>query len=194
VAVVERFDLCPWAAPATARGEVWIEACDEADVDATLARFAATDDAVVGLCVLPHFAGDLTALRRLRARLNEAPIGTTLALAEFHPDAPLDNDNPQRLIPFLRRSPDPLLQAVRHTTLATLRRPTAVLDPTAQASILAGHPVAVREDVGDRIAAVNFARMASDGASLAAALDELIAMRRADPLAAPRAIGSQGNA
>ena len=185
VEIVERFDLCPWAAPAGARGEVWIAACDEAEIEDALARFAATPGAVVGLCVLPAFAGDLTALRRLRGRLNTAPIGRTLALAEFHPDAPKDDANAQRLIPYLRRSPDPMLQAVRHETLASLRKGTTVLDPATQAAILAGQPIEPVRDIGDRIADVNFARVQRDGAALAAALDELIGERRADPAAAP---------
>ncbi|MBK9036343.1 MAG: hypothetical protein IPL61_34700 [Myxococcales bacterium] len=181
VEIIERFDLCPWAAPAGARGEVWIAACDEGDLEDVLARFAATPTAVVGLVALPGFAGDLTALRRLRGRLNEAPIGRTLALAEFHPDAPLDTGNAQRLIPYLRRSPDPMLQAVRHETLASLRKGTTVLDPAAQAAILAGQTIEPVRDIGDRIADTNFERVQREGAALAAALDELIRARRAEP-------------
>lgn len=186
VELVEQFALCPWAAPARAKGEVWIAACDEAELPDALTRFADDDHAVVGLIVVPGFVGDLTALRRLRGRLNEAPIGKRLALAEFHPDAPLDLESPQRLIPYLRRTPDPTLQAVRHETLASLRRAPIMLDAETQAAILAGRMVELPRDIGDRIADDNFARVAAEGPALAAALDALIAARRADPLAHPR--------
>lgn len=184
-ALVARFDLCPWAGATLANDELWVAACDEADVEDALARFAAAPTAVIGLCVLPAFAGDLTALRRLRGRLNAAPIGKTLALAEFHPDAPLDQTDGQRLIPYLRRTPDPTLQAVRHATLAGVRKNTSIMDPAAQAAVLAGKPVAPVRDIGDRITDANFARMQRDGAALAAALDALITARRADPAAHP---------
>ncbi len=185
VALVARFDLCPWAAATVAKDELWVAACDEADVADALAQFAASPTAVIGLCVLPAFAGDLTALRRLRGRLNEAPIGRTLALAEFHPDAPLDQTDAQRLIPYLRRTPDPTIQAVRHSTLAGVRKNTSVMDPAAQAAVLAGAYLPPVQDIGDRIAATNYARMQRDGAALAAALDALITARRADPAAHP---------
>lgn len=185
VALVVRFGLCPWAGATVANDELWVAACDEADVEDALARFAATPSAVIGLCVLPAFAGDLTALRRLRGRLNQAPIGKTLALAEFHPEAPRDEGNAQRLIPWLRRTPDPTIQAVRHETLAGVRRQTAYLDPEAQAAVLAGRSVPLVRDIGDRIADTNLATVQREGDALAAALDELIAARRADPRALP---------
>src|SRR5690606_24046672 len=42
------------------------------------------------------------------------------ALAAFHPDAPLDTTTPERFIPFLRRSPDPMIQAVRTSVLSKI--------------------------------------------------------------------------
>ncbi|MEZ4399052.1 MAG: DUF1415 family protein [Kofleriaceae bacterium] len=181
VDVVARFDLCPWAAPALAKGEVWITACDQADLEDALARFAATPAAVVGLVVVPGFTGTLAALRRLRGELCERPIGRTVALAEFHPDAPLDDASAQRLIPYLRRSPDPMLQAVRHETLAHLRRGGTTMAAELQAAVLAGHPVPPVRDIGDQIADANLATLRRDGAALAAALDALISQRRASP-------------
>ena len=184
-ALVARFDLCPWAGATLAKDELWVAACDEADVEDALARFADAPTAVIGLCVLPGFAGDLNALRRLRGRLNAAPIGRTLALAEFHPDAPLDQADGQRLIPYLRRTPDPTIQAVRHATLASVRKNPAIMDPATQAAVLAGKAVPPVRDIGDRITDANFARMQADGAALAAALDALITARRVDPAAHP---------
>lgn len=178
VEVVERFDLCPWAAPARARGEVWIAACDQAELPDCLARFERSDG-VVGLCVLPAFTGNLAALRRLRNQVAESPFGARLALAEFHPDAPLDAASPARLVPYLRRSPDPMLQVVRHSTLASFRRGGTTLATPEQLSLMAGQPIATPRDVADDVAETNHARMMRDGAELSAALDGLIAARRA---------------
>jgi hypothetical protein len=44
----------------------------------------------------------------------------SFALAAFHPDARPDTSTPERLIPFLRRSPDPMIQAVRADVLAKI--------------------------------------------------------------------------
>lgn len=179
VEVVERFELCPWAAPARARGEVWIGACEEADVADALSSFERTPTAVVGLCVLPRFGGDLAALRRLRNRLADGPIGATLALAEFHPDAPLDAATPSRLVPFLRRSPDPMIQAVRHETLRGLRRGGTTLASIDQAALMARRELPPPRDVAEEVAIANLARVRAEGAALAGALDLLITSRRA---------------
>jgi hypothetical protein len=178
VSIVERFDLCPWAAPARARGEVWIGACDESELVDALQRFDRTPSAVVGLCVLPGFTGDLLALRRVRNQLADGPIGKRLALAEFHPDAPLDATTASRLVPYLRRSPDPMLQAVRHDTLAGLRRGGTTLASIDQTTLMARHPIVTVRDVAEDIADANLARVQRDGALLAGELDTLIASRR----------------
>jgi hypothetical protein len=180
VEIIERFDLCPWAAPARARGEVSIVACEESELEAALEQFHADPAAVVALCVLPNFDGDGTQLRRLRARMYERPIASHVAMADFHPDAVLDTGSAARLVPFLRRSPDPMIQAVRHSTLANLRRGSTLVSPEVQAAILAGREVAAVRDVGDQVADANLATVQRDGVALAAALDELITQRRAD--------------
>lgn len=179
VAIVERFDLCPWAAPARARGEVWIGAADEDDVTAALEAFERAPGAVVGLCVLPGFTGDLAALRRLRNRLCESPIGQRLALAEFHPVAPLDDASAARLVPFLRRSPDPMLQAVRHATMASFRRGGTRLASIDQLSLMSGKAIPAPRDVADDVADNNLATLQRDRAALAGALDELVSARAA---------------
>ena len=114
-----------------------------------------------------------------------AAATTSLRLAEIHPDAPLDQADCQLLIPYLRRTPDPTIQAVRHATLAGVRKNPAIMDPATQAAVLAGKAVPPVRDIGDRITDANFARMQADGAALAAALDGLITARRADPRAHP---------
>ena len=42
-------------------------------------------------------------------------------MAAFHPDARPDLNEPERLIPFLRRTPDPTIQVVRCTALERVR-------------------------------------------------------------------------
>ncbi len=44
--------------------------------------------------------------------------------AAFHPDAEPDTDEPERLIPFLRRTPDPTIQLVRASVLDRVRAGT----------------------------------------------------------------------
>ena len=55
------------------------------------------------------------------------------AMAAFHPDAAADLDDPERLIPFLRRTPDPTIQLVRQEALERVRgrhpQGTAFVDP-----------------------------------------------------------------
>jgi len=43
------------------------------------------------------------------------------ALAAFHPDARADLSDPERAIPFLRRTPDPTIQLVRYEALESVR-------------------------------------------------------------------------
>jgi len=54
-----------------------------------------------------------------RRELGAAPF----ALAAFHPEAPPRVDDPERLIPFLRRTPDPTIQLVRRDVLERVRGP-----------------------------------------------------------------------
>src|SRR5262249_34670628 len=53
------------------------------------------------------------------------PIGEApFALAAFHPDAAADLQTAERLVPFLRRTPDPCVQAVRMSVLQRVRSGT----------------------------------------------------------------------
>jgi hypothetical protein len=83
-------------------------------------------------------------------------------------------------VPYLRRSPDPLLQLVPHAILASVRTPQpryATLDQLqALQDMLAAAP---KPDIGDRIAATNHARVAADGDAIAAKLAEIRADRDA---------------
>lgn len=189
--VVERFGLCPWAEPARTRGEVRVAVVDDGDAAAALDAFEADGDAVLGLVVMPRFGGDAAALRRLRDALLAGTRGARVALADFHPDAALDTGAAARVVPWLRRSPDPMLQAVRHQTLASLRRAKVTLSPADQAAALAGRAPPPRVDPADQVAADNLETVRADGAAIGGVLDELARDRAATygalgAIAAPR--------
>lgn len=171
--VVERFGICPWAEPARARGEVRVAVVDADDAGAALDAFLGDASAAIGLVVMPRFAGDARALRRLRDELLAGERTRVLALADFHPDAARDDSAPERLVPWLRRSPDPMLQAVRHETLASLRRQATTLEPAAQVAAVVGRAPPPRADPAAAVAATNLALVRARGDAVAAALDDI---------------------
>src|SRR5205823_10339459 len=87
-----------------------------------------------------------TAFERFVSLLSAAdadrrPIGTApFAMAAFHPEAPPDLRDPERLIPFLRRSPDPTVQLIRCQSLDRVREGfhegTAFVDVSAIAALV----------------------------------------------------------
>ena len=180
VEVVEAYDLCPWARAARTGGEVavevlWSEPAEEAWVAAGEALLARRQTRVA-MIVAPETARSPAELRvmrdRVAARLPQAGI------AHFHPDAALDLASPARLVPFLRRSPDALLQLVPLALLASVRGAPPAVDRALQAQMLGGQAAAPRGDVADRIAATNHARVTAETAAILARLDEIARDRR----------------
>ena len=181
VEVVEAYDLCPWARAARLAGEVTVEIVWGSPVldawvtaaEAALARPATR----VAMVVAPELAIDREGLRTIRdavaARIPAAGV------AHFHPDAPLDLASPARLVPFVRRAPDPLLQLVPLALLASVRGASPAVLRAEQAQILGGFAASPREDVAERIAAANHATVARAHAAIAATLDAIAADRRA---------------
>lgn len=153
--VVLAFDLCPWAAPALRAGRVQMfvihrEISSENDFAAAardaarvLGTCADTPDIELALLLFPRARVERLAfdglLRRLRVGEGEQRGERTFALAAFHPDAAPDRTTPERLIPFLRRSPDPMIQAVRTATLERIepvsRAGTGFVDVTELVSL-----------------------------------------------------------
>ncbi len=133
VEVVERFVLCPWAASSRRDGQVAecvFQQESPDDFDPSLARItllATRAEIEVALFIYPrlalarldfeHFARRLRALDHDRHEVGRVPF----AMAAFHPDAPPRLDDPERLIPFLRRSPYPTLQLVKSSALERVR-------------------------------------------------------------------------
>lgn len=130
--VVLRFDLCPWAAPALRDGRVEMLVITDQITDLAVDGSAAAKQVFetlnqlekdtrveLVLVLLPRFELgrlELDAFQRM-VRAHQEKGEAAFALAAFHPEAEPDLTDPERLIPFLRRSPDPMLQAVRSATL-----------------------------------------------------------------------------
>ena len=131
--VVERFALCPWAPRSLSEGQVVECVFQQENADdftPSLDRLSELEGRLkieVALFIYPllgagrldfeHFARGLRTLDHDRHEIGKVPF----ALAVFHPDATPQLEDPERLIPFLRRSPYPTLQVVRTTALERVR-------------------------------------------------------------------------
>lgn len=132
--VVLPFGLCPWAEPALSDHRVEIAVItDDFSVDDGIASSASrvralldrvADSIDLVLIVLPRWHrsrvemdGLLREFRNLPSPMSHTQSESDFAVAAFHPVAPFDTGSPERLIPYLRRSPDPLVQAVRNRAL-----------------------------------------------------------------------------
>lgn len=130
--IVEALGLCPWAERARNENKVRerVVLCRELDQEASLDEVGALADdpnVEIGLLLFPRlstprtdferFVSELSAADAARRELGHAPF----AMAAFHPDARADLSDGERLIPFLRRTPDPTIQLVRHEALERVR-------------------------------------------------------------------------
>jgi len=181
VEVVERHALCPWARAAREQGELaagilWGEPALDAWI-AEAERLLALPATHVAMVIAPELAVSREAFSALRdvmaARIPSAGV------ADFYPTAALDLATPPRLVPFLRRSPDPLLQLVPLALLDAVRTGPPPADLAQQATMLTGRAEAPRADIATRIAAANHATAARAHAEISAALDDIAADRRA---------------
>ncbi len=178
IEIVEGYDLCPWARGSRVAGEVgidilWGTPTVEMWVAAALPLLATSR---VVMVVAPELAIGRIALHRVREEVSSR-IGTA-GVAEFHPDAEADTATPARLVPYLRRSPDPMLQLVPLALLESVRSPPPAASLARQAELLGGNLTeSPRDDIADRIAADNHARVMRDRAEIAARFIEIEADR-----------------
>jgi len=129
---VEQLGVCPWAERARLEGSV----VERVLLDPTpridpalreMAELAADETVEIGLLIFPQARLPRTSWERFVARLRDADAQThpegevPMALAAFHPEATPAADSPGRLVPFLRRSPDPTVQLVRRAALSRVR-------------------------------------------------------------------------
>lgn len=135
VEIVEAYDLCPWAQRARTEGRTRVSVVLEGEDQAvapsigSLDRWA-LDGIEIGFIVFPRLGLGRIEFDRFVSRLRSSdaerhPLGNVpFALAAFHPEASPDVADPERLVPFLRRTPDPCVQAIQMTTLERVRRGT----------------------------------------------------------------------
>jgi hypothetical protein len=170
VEVVERFGLCPWARAARESHSVVlnvISSVNHDDFSESLTQLAklcvVSEDAEIALFIYPLL--DLDRLpfedfvRRLRAAAEKCrPALDAFAMAAFHPSAEVDLSDPDRLVPYVRRSPDPTLQLVRKSALSSIKgltSGTAFLDVTSLSlasleALSVPAPKAVRERIAEQ--------------------------------------------
>ncbi|HEY0482959.1 MAG TPA: hypothetical protein VGD37_35800 [Kofleriaceae bacterium] len=181
VEVVERHGLCPWARTSREGGELAVGVLWGApDLDAWVAeaeRLLAAPATRVAMVVAPELAIARAALGAIRDAVAARIPGA--GVAEFHPDAELDLSSPARLVPFLRRSPDPLLQLVPLARIDAVRTAPPAAGLAEQATMLGGHAAAPRGELTAQIAAANHATAAAAHAAITRALDAIAADRRA---------------
>lgn len=197
VEVVERFGFCPWARASRESGEVTLRVVFSADPDdfeeslellTELHRQAPETD--IALFIYPLLDLDRLGFedyaRRLRQRAEAGPEKLdAFAMAAFHPAATADLSHPDRLVPYVRRSPDPTLQLVRNSALSRIKgltQGTAFLD-VSQLSVdafKALHQEPPPKAVRERIAEQNLATVRDTGpAVIDAVLSDIARAREA---------------
>jgi hypothetical protein len=161
VEIVERFELCPWARGSREGGEVAVDVVwgtPSLDAWVTAAeQLLARPQTRVAMVIAPELVITPSDLHALRGRV--ALRIPTAGVAEFHPDATLDLSTPPKLVPFVRRTPDPLLQLVPLAILDQVRGAPQAATLGHQAKLLGGVAAPPRPDVAARIAQANHARL-----------------------------------
>jgi hypothetical protein len=196
VEVVERFGFCPWARSAREAGNVVVNvifSVNHDDFGESVTRLrelsSGPEDIDIALFIYPLL--DLERLpfedfvRRLRgASAQQQPPLDAFAMAAFHPSASVDLSSSDRLVPYVRRSPDPTLQLVRNSALSGIKgltSGTAFLDVSSLSlesltALAQPAPKAVRE----RIAEQNLATVTEVGpGTVDAVLDDIFRQREA---------------
>ena len=142
--IVDALALCPWARGSrgggSRRASVLLQTAPE-DLDASLASIAALGESggEVAFLIYPRLAVDRRAFEEFATSVREADAArhelgqAPFVFAAFHPDAEADVRAAERLIPFLRRTPDPTLQLLRANVLERVRagspQGTQFIDP-----------------------------------------------------------------
>lgn len=145
VEIVEGLGFCPYAERTRAEGKTReVPLLDAIPTDAAvLARVEAIaeDPGVeIALLLFPRMTLSRPKLGRWVEHLRKAHAAhregrAVLAIEGFHPAAEADLSAPERLTPFVRRTPDPTLQLTRLDVLERIRRGTpqgtAFFDPSS---------------------------------------------------------------
>ncbi len=129
--IVEACGLCPWAERARVDGHMTVRVLLDGDpipgALAAIAEIAPQSNIEIALLIFPKLAVTRQEFEKWVPKLQAAdkachPLGEIpFMFAAFHPDADADTSSPERLIPFLRRTPDPTIQLVRATVIDKAR-------------------------------------------------------------------------
>jgi hypothetical protein len=133
---VEALGLCPWAERARLEGRVSERVLLDGenllrDSLRVIDEFSARPELEIGLIL---FAGLRLPRRQFEERVaavveadrsRHTLTSPAFALAAFHPQAEAVTSHAERLVPFIRRSPDPTIQLVRVSALERVRQGTS---------------------------------------------------------------------
>ena len=141
--IVERYRFCPYAERSRLEGRtrevVSLDPVPDVTRSLALVQAVASDASIeIGLLIYPNATLGRLALSRFVEQLRRAhqaqPGGLVMAMEAFHPDAGPDLESADRHVPYVRRTPDPTIQLVRHDVLLRVRRAgdhgTAFFDPS----------------------------------------------------------------
>lgn len=187
VEVVEAYTLCPWAERSRREGHTRQLVLDEPlDADRVLAAIdvlAADQRVEVGFLLFPCCTLPRVAFERFVSgvRDRDQQRGAAFAAAAFHPDAAADLSDPYRLVPFIRRSPDPTIQLIRRSVLESVRRPgdggTGYIDPSSITDLVAFFKNPPKPPLHERVAQANLEQVERVGV---AAVEHVLADIQAD--------------
>lgn len=131
--IVEGLDMCPWAEAARRRSQVseqvHLGPTPDVAAGAAWARRIGEDPSVeIGFLIHPRvkatraeFVAYVQAVREAYGR-DPGRRGVLMAVVAFHPEPEPDTSTALSLINFIRRCPDPTIQAIRLSTLEELRQ------------------------------------------------------------------------
>lgn len=178
--IVEKYGLCPWAHQARISGAIgteilWGTPTIDAWLTCTSVLFA-QPKVQIAMIVAPELACSPADFRVMRDHVSARL--THVGVAEFHPDAPLDLATPARLVPYLRRSPDPMMQLVPLQLLEAARgRVVLPVGRGAQAQMLGGFAPRPKPGLAEQVAAANHARALRDVDAITSVLADIRADR-----------------
>lgn len=194
--VVEAHNVCPYARGARSGGAVarrvlWDEAPSVTSALSAITELEAESETVVALLIYPRLGLPPVAFDRLMSEVREADLArrpdartgprAPFAMAAFHPDAGYGDENPQRMVTFFRRAPDPTIQLVRFSALDAVKGSVpqgAFFFEWSAAGLLELERRTSAVPVSERIARDNFATAARVGiARLQAIYDDIAADR-----------------
>lgn len=188
VEVVEAFGLCPWARDARSKGRVnvhvtFLTTPDPIALAAQVADCMASEATEIGMLLCPLLALTPRAWRHVAAEIRaveqQRNVKQRIAIADFHPIAAADLTTAERLVPFLRRSPDLMLQIVRIDVLERVRgaheQGTSYVDPALLGSLQLEKLAS--PSVTERVAQNNLRTIEREAHAVTAALEDIHADR-----------------